>query len=173
MSTATATALVVGVLATDVLLPVPSSVVSTFAGQRLGVLGGTAASWVGMTIGAVAAFWIARRFGRPLAVWLAGAEEYARMEALSERIGPRILVLTRAVPVLAEAGVLLFGATRLSWRRFLWPVCLSNLGIAAAYALLGAWSRLEGTVLVALAASIAVPVLAVTIARRWLPRKKR
>ena len=168
----TAAALVIGVLATDVLLPVPSSVVSTFAGQRLGFFGGTLASWLGMTIGAVAGFWIARQWGRPLAVRLAGRQEYERMERLSQRIGPRVLVLTRAVPVLAEAGVLLFGATRLGWKRFLWPVCLSNLGIAAAYGLLGDWSRRQGTMLVALAASIAVPVLAATIAKVWVDGKK-
>lgn len=50
---------------------------------------------------------------------------------------------------------------------FLWPVYLSNLGIAAAYAALGDWSRHEGTMLFALAASIAVPLLAVTMARSW------
>ena len=38
---------VVGLLSSDIFLPVPSSVVSTFAGSQLGSLWGTAISWVG------------------------------------------------------------------------------------------------------------------------------
>ena len=52
----TLAALTVAVLASDVLLPVPSSVVGTVAGQQLGIVLGTAACWMGMSLGAVAAF---------------------------------------------------------------------------------------------------------------------
>ncbi len=41
----------VGLLSSDILLPVPSSVVSTVAGSQLGVVGATLASWLGMTAG--------------------------------------------------------------------------------------------------------------------------
>ena len=154
---------VVGVLATDVFLPVPSSVVSTFAGEALGFWAATAVSWLGLTIGAVLGFGLARLFGRPLARWLSGDEELGRMDELSGRFGPLILVLTRPVPVLAEASVLFLGATRLPWARFLPPVILSNLGIAAAYSALGDLVSLW----VAVPASIALPLLAATIAH-WL-----
>ncbi len=49
-------AVVVGLLATDIVLPIPSSLVSTFGGGQLGTLGGTLASWVGMTVAAVLGF---------------------------------------------------------------------------------------------------------------------
>ena len=80
-----------------------------------------------------------------------------------------MLVLTRPVPVLAEAGLLLLGSTRLPWRWFLLPVLLSNLGIAAIYAALGNWVRMP----VALAASIALPLAAAVIARRLWPEGRR
>jgi hypothetical protein len=47
---------------------------------------------------------------------------------------------------------------------------LSNLGIAAAYALLGHLAHRQGELPWALAASIAVPVVATMIARWLLPR---
>lgn len=161
----TAVLVVVGLLAGDVVLPVPSSVVSTFAGKVLGFWGGAAASWFGMTLGALLAFWLVRLFGRPLAERLSAEEELARMDTLAGRFGVLVLVLARPVPVLAEASVVLMGTTRLSWRRFLLAVSLSNLGIAAAYAALG--NRVQMSV--ALAASVALPLLAAAIARWFWP----
>ena len=163
LSPAVVFALVTLLLAVDILLPVPSSVVSTFAGKMLGIAGGTAASWFGMTLGCVAAFALARAFGRPLALRLSSETDLSRVDALASRFGPMVLVLARPVPVFAEASVLLFGATRLSWPRFLLPMALSNLGIALTYAILGDRVQLP----IALAASIALPLLAAAVARTW------
>jgi hypothetical protein len=55
------------------------------------------------------------------------------------------------VPVLAEASVLFFGTTDLSWRRFLVPVALGNLVIALGYAALGHWVALPIAIPLALA----------------------
>lgn len=167
VSSAQAFAFVTGVLATDVFLPVPSSAVSTFGGQRLGIVRGILASWTGMTFGAIAAFSIARRWGKPLAERVAGPQEYLRMERLAEHHGARLIVLTRALPVLAEAAVLVLGATRLGWRSFLPAAMLSNLGLSAVYATFGALSREAGVELTALIASIAIPLIAAGIAK-WL-----
>jgi len=156
--------MVVGLLAVDVFLPVPSSVVSTVAGSVLGFGLGTAASWLGMTLGAGGAFLLARLLGRSLALRFSKAEDLGRIDVLSARYGPMVLVLARPVPILAEASVLFLGATRLSWTRFFVPIALSNLGIAAVYAALGDLVQLP----VALAASIALPLVLTALARwRW------
>lgn len=160
-----AVVLVIGLLATDIVLPVPSSIVSTFAGKMLGFWAGTAASWCGMTLGAVAAFWLVRVFGRPLARRLSSEHELARMDAMADRYGVLILVLARPVPVFAEASVLLMGTMRIGWWRFLVPVGLSNLGIAAIYAVLGDRVQLP----VALVASITAPLIATLLARLYWP----
>jgi uncharacterized membrane protein YdjX (TVP38/TMEM64 family) len=160
----------VGLLAADVLLPIPSSVVSTVAGAELGIMPGTLASWTGMTLGAAFGFLLAKTFGRPLATCLAPKDDLARLDALTRRYGAWTLVVTRALPILAEAAVLLLGATSLSWRRFWPPVALSNLGIAVVYSVLGHLARGGAQMPLAIAASIALPLLATTIARWLLPR---
>jgi membrane protein DedA with SNARE-associated domain len=157
--------IVVGVLATDVFLPVPSSLVSTLGGAHLSIPLAIFASWLGLSLGAISGFAVARSLGRPLAARLASPEDLARMDRLSVQYGPRLLVLFRPLPVLAEASVLLFGAMRLSWRRFLVPVALANLGIAAAYSVLGHYGRTQHMMLYVLAASIALPLLATTMVR--------
>ncbi len=163
-------AAIVGVLTTDVFLPIPSSFISTFGGAELGVALGTAASWLGMTAGAMLGYVLARIFGQPLAARFARPEELARMETLTRRWGARAIVLSRAVPVLAEASVLLMGATGLSWRQFVWPMALANLGIALAYSILGHLGKTNDAVLIALAASITLPITAAVLARFLLPK---
>lgn len=160
---------VVGLLAADMLLPVPSSGVCTLAGARLGILWATAAAWLGMSIGSVGGFAVARWLGEPLARRITGAEDMARLRTLSTHYGTLTIALTRPVPILAEAAVFLLGATKLAWQRFLPVVLLSNLAIALAYATLGWFAFERGQLAIALVASVGLPVLATLIARRWLP----
>ena len=160
-------AMVVGLLATDIFLPIPSSLVSTLAGWELGVWYGTVAAWVGMSLGAILGFAIARQWGGPLVAWLTRPADLERTARLVERYGPAILVIGRGVPVLAEASVLILGMHGLTWRQFLPPVLLSNLGLAVAYAAFGRFSQHYQLLPLALAVSIALPVLMAAAFRRW------
>lgn len=157
-----AAALVVGLLGVDVFLPIPSSVLSTLGGEVLGFWGGTAASFAGLSLGAAIGFGLARVAGRPLVRRLAAPEDLERIGRLSRRLGTAVLIVTRPVPVLAEAAVVFFGAAGLPWRRFLPPVTIVNLVIAAAYSALGRWVHLPA----ALLAAIVAPAIAAWIAQR-------
>lgn len=160
--------LVVALLSTDILLPIPSSIVSTVAGAQLGTLGGTLASFVGMTLGAIFGFAVARLWGRRVALWFTKPQDLARMEELTLRFGATVLVITRAVPILAEAGVLLMGIHRLPWRKFLPPVILANLGLSLVYALSGE----SLSFIMSMAGAIALPVLAACIVRWCWPEEE-
>jgi uncharacterized membrane protein YdjX (TVP38/TMEM64 family) len=164
----TVIAMVVAVLSTDIFLPVPSSFVSTLAGTRLGITLATLASWIGMTIGAVLGYLLARWCGRPLAERFADSQDLAKMDAASERFGPVLLVVLRAVPVLAEASVLVVGVNRLAWQKFLWPVMLSNLAIALVYSTLGHLANMQQWLVPALVISITIPAVLTIVARKWL-----
>lgn len=163
-------AAVMATLATDILLPVPSSVVSTLAGSELGTALGALASWLGLSIGAVLGFGLARHFGRPLAARLASTEDLAAIDRIGERQGTLLIVALRALPLLAEASVLLLGAAQMPWRRFLPAVALSNLGIAVAYACFGAFSRDHEWLPTALAISLALPLAVAALVRRRVLR---
>ncbi|MDG2220750.1 MAG: VTT domain-containing protein [Rubripirellula sp.] len=161
--------LVIGLLATDVLLPVPSSVISTLSGWQLGWILGTFATWVGMNLGAIVGFGLARRYGKPFALWFTGAEDLNRVHEISDRYGPTVLVFTRAMPVFAEATVLIAGIHQLSWRKFVPAVVLSNLGIAVAYSALGDYAERHQWLPLALAVAIGVPILVAAAAKRLIP----
>ena len=168
-SAATTALLVIGLLSTDIVLPIPSSIISTLSGWQLGLFHGTLTTWIGMNLGAVFGFTLALRWGRPLALVFSRGEDLEGMGYVSNRYGPLVLVLTRAIPVFAEASVLIAGIHQLAWRRFLPPVLLSNLGIAIAYAAFGDFAQQHQWLPLALGMAIAVPVLVAAAARRFVP----
>jgi membrane protein DedA with SNARE-associated domain len=157
--------LVAGLLASDVLLPVPSSLVSSFAGHMLGFAIGLLAVWSGMTLGCLIGYWIGASGGAALVRKVVGDRELARAHGLAARYGACGLVVARAVPVLAEASVVFAGVARFPVGRFLVATGLSNLGIAVAYTAIGAYSYDVSSFLWAFAGAIAVPAAGMAIAR--------
>lgn len=156
-------------LALDVFLPVPSSIVSTGAGVMLGFWRGAAVIWIGMTAGCVIGYavgaWAAGAARR-----LVGAEGLARAGKVMERYGPWALVLCRPIPVLAEASVVFAGLVRTPVAPFLLLTSWSNLGIAAAYAAVGAYSMKVESFLLTFVGALALPGLAILAGKLWLGR---
>lgn len=103
-----------GLLALDILLPVPSSLVGTALGGRLGFLAGALWCWSGLMIGNLVGYALGHLFPRRFATELP--------EAPSEAV----LFLSRPVPVLAEAATVTAGANRLALRAFMIPCALGN-----------------------------------------------
>ena len=168
----TLAAMVVGILAVDVVLPVPSGPISTLAGSHLGVALGTAASTVGMTTGATIAFALAKGM-----TWRSfRRREFAGEPASPEAVeacrdhGPWLLVITRPLPIIAEAAVLLVGGLQMPWRNFLPPVLASNLVISATYSLLGQQASAHGWLPLAVCTSIALPLAIAVACRRHMRR---
>jgi uncharacterized membrane protein YdjX (TVP38/TMEM64 family) len=163
-------ALVVAILAADVVLPVPSGPINTLAGSQLGVVLGTAASAAGMTLGAAIAFALARCWGRPLAERLSSDEQLREADRACREHGPWMLVLTRPLPIVAEAAVLVAGGLKMPLRDFAPPVALSNVAIAVTYSVLGQQAAAHGWLPLAVCASVALPLAIALYYRRRLRR---
>ncbi|MDQ4106439.1 MAG: VTT domain-containing protein [Actinomycetota bacterium] len=86
----------VGLLVTDVALPVPSSLVMIAHGALFGVAIGTLLSAVGSTGTALVGFAVGRR-GGPLLARLVSPEERARVDRLLTRWGALAIIVTRPV----------------------------------------------------------------------------
>ena len=158
---------VAALLAADIVAPVPSSLVATVSGAALGVAGGALASWVGLMAGCAVGYALGRRAGRGGAHRLLGPADLRRLDAGWARWGDGALVVARAVPVLAEASVLVAGMSAMPLRRFVALAALSNAGVALVYAAVGAWALEGPSFLIAVAVSIALPALGMAAASRW------
>jgi uncharacterized membrane protein YdjX (TVP38/TMEM64 family) len=162
-----AAAVIGGFLALDVFLPVPSSMVSTAAGAVLGFGRGMAVIWCGMTAGCVLGYLLGSR-ATGVARRFVGRDGLDRAERVSAAHGDWALVVCRPVPVLAEASVILAGLVQTPWRRFLVLTAAANVGIAAAYAAIGAFSMTVGSFLLTFAGALALPAVTMLAARLWL-----
>ncbi len=162
-----AAAMIGGLLALDVILPVPSSMVSTAAGAMLGFGRGTAVVWAGMMAGSVFGYLLGSR-ATGAARRFVGADSLARAEGVARSYGDWAIVVCRPVPVLAEASVILAGLIHTPWRRFLVLTATSNLGIALGYAAIGAFSMSVGSFLLTFAGGLVLPGLTMLAAKLWL-----
>ena len=158
-------AIEVGVLAADLLLPVPSSMVATLGGAHLGVVIGTACGWLGMTAGAMVGWWLGHTAGAASLSSLTLAEQ-ERLTRQQRRFGPLAVVLTRPLPLVAEAAALMAGASGMSWRDFLIAAGSGNLAIALVWSLAGALGRQADSLQWVLMGSLAVPVAITWLALR-------
>ncbi len=157
----------VGVLAADILLPVPSSLVATFGGAVLGIPLGTLCAWLGLTIGSLAG-WALGRFAGAAAVGGLPADERTAIESWQARLGPLAVLLTRPLPLAAEAAALLAGATGMGVGSFLAAAATGNLAVALVWSVTGALGRqFDG-----MAAAAIWSLLAPTAAAWWLLRRR-
>lgn len=151
---------IIGLLAADLLLPIPSSALITHAGMKLGVLQGTILGFLGVTIGSLIGFVMARRLGKTFVMKRTDENDRIVLGRLTGQYGVFIVVFLRPVPILAEASVLLLAAGQMAWRPFLVWLSVSNFFVALFFAAFGQWAAERGIgELPALLISIAVPVL--------------
>jgi len=153
-------------LAADIFLPVPSSVVSTAAGSLLGVGVGAAVSFVGMTAGCLLGYVIAQRWGAQAAERFVGKEAMQRVRRASLRYGAGVLLLARAIPVLGEASVLFAGLTAVPLPRFVALVSAGNLTLSLTYAAMGHALLPANFFLPAFMVAVALPLVAFEVVKR-------
>jgi uncharacterized membrane protein YdjX (TVP38/TMEM64 family) len=89
-----------GLLALDVVLPIPSSIVIALMGARLGFFEAWLGAWLGLTVGNLVGYGIGRFWPQK---WVPDIPESPTLV---------MLALSRPVPVLAEALAIAAGATR-------------------------------------------------------------
>jgi uncharacterized membrane protein YdjX (TVP38/TMEM64 family) len=153
-------------LASDVVLPIPSTVVISALGALLGGTLGLAVAVAGLTLGCVLGYVLGRILGHDFALRQLGQKDFAYLASLLDRHGLPILALCRTVPVLAEASVIAAGVVGMPMGKTLLVTGLANLGFAGVYALLGASAESAAGFLAAFAASLALPGLALLAANR-------
>lgn len=149
--------LLVTLLALDVLLPVPSSLVALLAVAALGAIGGYLVIFIGLCLGASLGYWLGAGYFRLLSNWL-GLRSWQPGQ-LAYRLSTLSLVCLRGVPVLAETSVLAAGMQRYPLRQFLLVTTLANAGLALAYAGLGSLLVEQNALLATLLASMVLPGL--------------
>lgn len=150
---------VVTLLAVDVFLPVPSSLVMVMSGAAFGVVWGSLLAFVGSVGGEWLGFELTRRYGRRISRTIIGDAEVERLERVFARHGAAVVVVTRALPVVMETMSVVAGLSNMRRGTFLAASALGTAPIVVVYAYAGKMSRDAGSLVPA-----AVIILAVAAA---------
>lgn len=149
--------LLIALLALDVVLPVPSSMVALLAVAMLGSLGGYLVIFIGLCLGAGLGYALGAGYFRLLSGRLGLHQRQPGQ--LAYRLGTLSLICLRGVPVLAETSVVAAGMQRYPLRAFLLVTTLANAGLALAYSAIGTFLVEQNALLVTLLASMVLPGL--------------
>lgn len=158
------------VLASDILLPVPSSLASTLCGVLLGPALGFAVSFVAMMVSAVIGYEIGVRFADS-ARRIIGENDSLCLERLHAKGGRWLLLALRPVPVLAEASALFAGIARQKRRSAYLQLVIGNAAVSGVYVAAGAYfSAVEGSASTAFLVCITLTALCMVVSSRYRSR---
>lgn len=149
--------LLIGLLALDVVLPVPSSMVALLAVATLGSVGGYLVIFIGLCLGAGLGYALGAGYFRLLSSRLGLHQRQPGQ--LAYRLGTLSLICLRGVPVLAETSVVAAGMQRYPLRAFILVTTLANAGLALAYSAIGTFLVAQNALLVTLLAGMVLPAL--------------
>lgn len=112
-------ALIIGLLALDLVLSIPTIVVGALAGFFLGPVFGALATLAGISLGIGIGFGGGRLGGaRALEKLVPGELDRKALTHAFKRHGPGMILIARAMPMLPEITAILAGATQMPLRRF-------------------------------------------------------
>lgn len=149
-----------GLLTLDVVLPIPSSIVIALLGGRLGFYTGWLSAWLGLTVGNLVGYGIGRLWPRKMAPDIAESPTLA------------MLILSRPVPILAEAMSIAAGATRVRIKPMIAACAAGNAVYAGILAADGAALLAADWVGPGIVLPLLIPV-AGWVLWRWLARRRK
>ena len=135
---------VVALLAVDLFLPIPSSLVMTASGSLLGFRLAFAANLAGSLLCACIGFGLCRWLGRPFFLRVTHGDDLARGERFWERYGGWGVALSRALPMFTELISCLAGLMRMNFLSFFIFTLVGAFPFAALYAWAGQHGMMSG-----------------------------
>lgn len=155
----------IGLLAADLVLPVPGTIVMSALGLVYGALLGGLVAAAGSMLAGLCGYGVGRLVGEKAARKLVGDHDFEKGRLLFSRGGGLMIAFSRAIPILPEALSCTAGLVRMPFHSFLAALACGSIPVGFLFAWIGAVGR--DAPAWAVAFSIGVPVLLWLLARRF------
>lgn len=159
-------------LMSDLVLPIPSTVVMSALGYLYGPWVGGAVAAAGSWLAGMLAYGLCRSLGPRIAVRLVGAKDLARGQALFDRVGGWIVAWSRWMPVLQETIACMAGLTRMRFPLFAVALACGSIPMGFSFAAIGHAGVENPGLALGLSAALP-PVLWFASRRLWRTKEAR
>lgn len=158
-----------GLLTSDLFLPIPSATVVTALGIAFGTVHAALVGSVGLFGAGALGYGAARLGGRRLSAWIADDRELAALAGGFDRWGGLAVALTRTMPMVPEVMSVLAGLVGMDPRRYFVALAIGSVSASLLYAWLGTATQAQP--LIGILASLVLPIAAWVAYERVLRRR--
>jgi len=130
----------IGLLVSDLVLPIPATGVMAALGSVYGVAVGAVIGAAGSALAGLLGYGLARLAGKKAIRFIATDKEVERFRDLFDRWGGAAIILSRVMPILPEVMSVLAGLARMRVGRFVAALLLGTIPVAVLFAYIGAAS---------------------------------
>ncbi|MEM9673355.1 MAG: VTT domain-containing protein [Bacteroidota bacterium] len=124
-------------LLSDLLLPMPATLVMAALGFLYGWLIGGVLSAFGSLLAGALGYELCRGLGEDAARWLLGPKDFEKAQRINQRIGGWVVVLSRWLPVFPEVISCMAGLTQMPRKLFYAALACGSLPLGFTYAAIG------------------------------------
>ena len=156
----------IGLLVSDLVLPIPNTMVMAALGVIYGPIVGGLVATLGNGLSGLLGYSLSRGFGRPLAARLVGEADLEAGEHLFARSGGLIVAASRWLPVLPEVISCMAGLTRMPFTLFTVALVAGSLPFGFVVAGLGYAGSSNPLLTILLCALLPLPIW--YLLRGWL-----
>ena len=149
-------------LASDIVLPIPNSIIMYANGFVLGTINGAGLSVLSLMTGAIAGYYLGKWSTYGLR---ASADVKARR--FWEKYGVLAILVTRGIPVISESICILAGHLRMPLGKYLLMNLLGYIPISLMFALFGGFGYNQDAFLVSLACSFVIAGVLWWAGKKW------
>ena len=158
-------------LLSDVVMPIPGTVVMSALGYIYGTLLGGLLAAVGSMLAGLAAYGACRLMGERAARWILGEKDYKRGHQWFDNGGGWLVCLSRALPILPEVVACTAGLVRMPFKRFVIALACGSLPMGFVFAAIGSAGHDQPAM--AMVLSLAFPAVLWTVARLLIRRLEK
>ena len=135
----TAALISIALLISDIILPIPSSIVMIANGAVFGLWAGVMVSMTGGVTASLIGFFIGKKSTIYINKYITAVEQ-EQAKQLMKKWGIAILIISRSIPILAETLSIMAGATGVSSFQMLLASIIGLLPVAVLYAYTGVYA---------------------------------
>ncbi|MFO7928677.1 MAG: VTT domain-containing protein [Candidatus Humimicrobiaceae bacterium] len=157
-----------GFLGIDVILPVPSTVIFTLAGNILGIYLGMLSITVGMLICSVAGYILGYYSEKSFLKKLISKKDRKKMQLWNLKSGHWLIIISKGLPIVNESLCLTCGLTKMSFKKYITFSFAGILPLAFAYSFFGSIAETIEQVLMVICFGFLISfMVAILIKKKW------